>query len=152
MFQYQHLMIILMVLVYAITLSRGAYILVEVDSAHVSAPLRKTSVKHRPSMKKSFRFFYNNLWINIYTVWPEPIWIKVKSWWQILPQHQSTYLRGPEYASIEIPPFRPHFIKFSKTVFYEVNLTSQQSHLEVLLLSKFWSERGNFNWYRFWAS
>ena len=49
-------MISLMVLVYAITLSRGAYILVEVDSAHVSAPLRKTSVKHRPSMKKSFRF------------------------------------------------------------------------------------------------
>ena len=46
-----------MVLVYAITLSRGAYILVEVDSAHVSAPLRKTSIKHRPSMKKRFRFF-----------------------------------------------------------------------------------------------
>ena len=42
-------------LVYAITLTRGAYILVEVDSAHVSAPLRETSVKHRPSMKKSFR-------------------------------------------------------------------------------------------------
>ena len=34
----------------------------------------------------------------------------------LLPQHQSTYPRGPE--SIEIPPFRPHFIKFSKTVFY----------------------------------
>jgi hypothetical protein len=28
-----------------------------------------------------------------------------------------TYLRGPESASIEMPPFRPHFIKFSKTVF-----------------------------------
>ena len=37
------------------------------------------------------------------TVWPEPIWIKVNGWWQILPQHQSTYLRGPESASIEIP-------------------------------------------------
>ena len=34
---------------------------------------------------------------------------------QILPQHQSTYLRGPESASIEIPPFRTHFIKVSKT-------------------------------------
>ena len=34
-----------------------------------------------------------------------------------LPHHQSTYPRGPESASIEIPPFRPHFIKFSKTVF-----------------------------------
>ena len=40
-------------------------------------------------------------------------------------------------ASIEIPPFRLYFIKFSKTVFYEVNLTSQCSHLEVLLISKF---------------
>ena len=49
---------------------------------------------------------------------------------------------GPESASIEIPPFRPYFIKFSKTVSYEVNLVSQCSHLEVLLLSKFGSERG----------
>ena len=54
-------------------------------------------------------------------------------------------LGGPESASIEIPSFRPHFIKFSKTVFYEVNLVSQCSQLEVLLLSKFGSERGDFN-------
>ena len=26
------------------------------------------------------------------TVWPEPIWIKVKTSWRILSQHQSTYL------------------------------------------------------------
>ena len=87
-----------------------------------------------------------------YTVWPEQIWIKVRSWWQILPQHQSTYLRVPESASIEIPPFRSHFIKLSKTVFYEVNLVSQCSHLKVLLLSKFGSERGDFNWCRVWSS
>ena len=43
------------------------------------------------------------------TVWPQPIWIKVRSLWQISPQHQSTYLGGPESASIEIPPFRPKF-------------------------------------------
>ena len=64
----------------------------------------------------------------------------------------TTYLRAPESASIEIPPFRPHFVKFPKPVSYEVNLTSQHSHLEVLLLSKFWSERGDFHRYRFWAS
>ena len=58
---------------------------------------------------------------------------------------QSIYLRGPESASFKIPPFRPHFIKFPKSVFYEVNLVSQCSHLEVLLLSKFGSERGDFN-------
>ena len=78
------------------------------------------------------------------TVWPQPIWKKVVTWWQIPPQHQSTYLGGPESASIEIPPLRPHFIQFSKTVLYEVNLVSQCSHLEVLLLSKFGSERGGF--------
>ena len=31
------------------------------------------------------------------------IWIKVKSWWQILSQHQSKYLRGPKSVWIEIP-------------------------------------------------
>ena len=35
-------------------------------------------------------------------------------------------------ASIEIIPFRPPFINFSKTVSYEVNLASQCSHLKVL--------------------
>jgi hypothetical protein len=50
--------------------------------------------------------------------------------------------RRPESVSIEI---RPHFIKFSKTVFYSVNLVSKYSHLEVLLISKFGSEREDFN-------
>ena len=45
------------------------------------------------------------------TVWLEPIWKKVNTSQLLLPQHQSTYPRGPESASIEIPPFRPHFIK-----------------------------------------
>ena len=31
----------------------------------------------------------------------------------------STYLGGPELASIEIPPFRPHFIKFQKKFFLD---------------------------------
>ena len=84
------------------------------------------------------------------TVWQQQIWIKVKSWWQILPQHQSTNLRSPKFASI--PPFRPHFIKFSKFVCYEVNLTSQRSHLKVFLLIKFVSERRDFNSGRFWVS
>ena len=39
---------------------------------------------------KSFSFF------NKSTVWQEPIWIKVKTLWQILLQHQ----RGPESPSI----------------------------------------------------
>ena len=45
----------------------------------------------------------------LFTVWPEPIWITVSGWWQIPPQNQRTYLRGPESASIEIPTFRPKF-------------------------------------------
>ena len=44
---------------------------------------------------------------------------------------------------MEIPPFRPHFIKFSKIVFYEVNLVSQCSHLYLgTFTNKFGSERG----------
>ena len=57
----------------------------------------------------------------------------------------SKYIPRRTRISINIPPFRPHFIKFSKTVFYEVNLVSQCSHLGVLLLSKVGSERGNFS-------
>ena len=36
-----------------------------------------------------------------------------------LPHHQSTYPRGPESASIEIPPFRPfkNFFLLSKSCF-----------------------------------
>ena len=84
-----------------------------------------------------------------FKVWPGPIWIKVNICWQILPQHQSTYLRGRESASIEIPLFRSYFIKLSKTVSYTVNLTSQRSHLDILFQSIFWSNKGNFNWCRF---
>ena len=41
--------------------------------------------------------------------------------------------RGPFSTRIEIPPFGPNFIKFSKTVSYEVNLAAQSSPSEVLL-------------------
>ena len=58
------------------------------------------------------------LWLSSYTVWPQPIWIKVRSSWQIPLQHQSTYLGGPESVSIKIPPFRPHIIKFQKKTFF----------------------------------
>ena len=44
----------------------------------------------------------------------------MSGWWQIPPQQQSTYLGGPESASIEIPPFRPHFIKFQKYFFFRL--------------------------------
>ena len=46
--------------------------------------------------------------------------------------------RIPESASIEMPPFRPQYIKFPKTVFYSVNLVSPCT--EVLLLGKLWSK------------
>ena len=57
-----------------------------------------------------------------YTVWPQSIWIKVRTSWQIPPQHQSTCLGGPESASVEIPPFRPHFIKFQKKFFSDYSI------------------------------
>ena len=42
--------------------------------------------------------------------------------------------KSPESTSIEILSLRPHFIEFKKIVFYIVNLVSQCSHLEGLLL------------------
>ena len=40
---------------------------------------------------------------------------KVRTWWQISPQHQSTYQGGPKSAWIEILPFRRFlWSKFSK--------------------------------------
>ena len=73
----------------------------------------------RPKMKKKIKikWWEQNNWHLPTTVWPEQIWIKVRSWWQILPQHQTTYLRSQESASIEIPPFWLYFIEFSKKKF-----------------------------------
>jgi hypothetical protein len=55
---------------------------------------------------------------------------------EIPSQHQSTCLRGPKSASMEIPPFRPHFITFSKMLTFR--------GMYSLLISKFGSERGDF--------
>ena len=49
-----------------------------------------------------------HLELNTYLRFVQQIWIKVRSWWQIQTQHQSTYLGGPESVLMEIPPFRPH--------------------------------------------
>ena len=49
------------------------------------------------------------------------------------------------------PPFQTSLHKIFKNCFYDVNLVSQCSHLQVFLLSKFGSERGVFNWCRLWA-
>ena len=43
---------------------------------------------------------------HLHTVWPQPVWKKVRTSWQIPPQHQSKYQGGPESASIGIPPFQ----------------------------------------------
>ena len=88
----------------------------------------------------------------IFTVWPEPNLIKVSGWWQMPPQHQSAYIGKPESASIEIPPFQTSLHKIFKNWFLLSKSCSQCSHLEVLLLSKFGSEMGDFNRCRFWAS
>ena len=43
-----------------------------------------------------------------------------------------------------IPPFQTSLRKIFKSCFYEVDLTAQSSHLEVLLINEFGSERGDF--------
>ena len=43
----------------------------------------------------------------LWTVWPEPIWIKVKCWWQILLQRQSTLHTLEVRICINWNPFFP---------------------------------------------
>ena len=59
------------------------------------------------------------------TVWPEPIWKKVNTSQLPLTQHQSTYPRGPESASIEISPFQTQI--YLVNVPLNVNIVKQDS-------------------------
>ena len=82
-----------------------------------------------------------------FTVWPQPILSKVSGWWQIPPQHQRTYLGGPE--SIEITPFRPHFIRFQKKFFLDQHFFFQEqkkSFQETVFVQFFmyWKAKENF--------
>ena len=72
----------------------------EMCLSYLCAVIKKKSIKFKGCRQLNHE--YN-------TVWPQPIWKKVRSSSQIPPQHQSTYLGGQESASIEIPPFRPKF-------------------------------------------
>ena len=73
------------------------------------------------------------------TVWPEPIWIKVKKSWLLLPQHQSTHLRGPESASIQT---QIYLLKVS----LNVNIVKQDLLNKKQFLKILWSEvwKGGF--------
>ena len=74
------------------------------------------------------------------TVWPEPIWIKVKNIdFYILPQHQST-----ESASIEIPPFQTQI--YLVKVLLNGNIVIQDLLNKKQFLKILWSEvwKGGF--------
>ena len=59
----------------------------------------------------SWKYVNSKCWFYTYTVWPQPILKKVRTWWQIPPQHQSTYVpRRPRISINWNPPFRPIFI------------------------------------------
>ena len=49
-----------------------------------------------------------------------------------------------QFRNFETPPFRPHFINFSKKFSYKINLVLQCSHLEVLLLIQILAWKGGF--------
>ena len=63
----------------------------------------------------------------------------MKSWWQKYRCIKKVHNKRPRILS-----FRSLIMKFSKTVFYEVNIVSQCLHLEVLLQSKSASEKRGF--------
>ena len=54
---------------------------------------------------QTLKLNYCNYWLNLFAC---EILLIIKSW-LLLPHHQSTYPRGPESASIEIPSCRPKF-------------------------------------------
>ena len=70
--------------------------------------------------------------------------------------NESEWLVINTTAASKYLPMRPRICINWNTPFqivtYGVNLTSQYSYLEVILLSKLGSERGDFYWCRFWAS
>ena len=76
------------------------------------------------------------------TVWPEPIWIKVKKSRLLLAQHQSTYPKGPESAWIEIPQSQIYLVK----VPINVNIVRQDLLNKKQFLKILWSEvwKGGF--------
>ena len=103
----------------------------------------------------------NLRWLSQYGHWPESIQIhKSKNLVKNTTVASNYIPKGPRICINWNLPF--HFSDLSSydkifkscfsAVFYQVNLTWQQSHLGALLLSKFWSERRIFNWFRFWAS
>ena len=61
----------------------------------------------------------------------------LRSWWQILPHSKVHILEVQNLHQLRSLPFTPHYITFSKSVSHEVNLASQYSHLEVVLISNF---------------
>ena len=64
--------------------------------------------------------------ISLYTVWPEPIWIKVKKSWLLLPQHQGIFPRGLLHKIIKNWFFlgKSCFTMFTfRGTFYWVNLS-----------------------------
>ena len=60
--------------------------------------------------------------------------------------------RRPKISINWNPPFQTSLHRILKNCFLWSKSYFELSHLEVILLSKFWSERGDFHRYRFWAS
>ena len=65
------------------------------------------------------------------TVRPQPNWRKVRSWWQILPQHQSKYLGGPESAFLFLKK-KVLSLKNLLLKFYEVR--SERGRFQLMLI------------------
>ena len=70
-----------------------------------------------------------------YTVWPQPTWIKFRTWWQIPPQHQSTPLGGPESASEKFSDHSYFFFCF--TIHKKLNKSCSLENFFLFLKKKF---------------
>ena len=59
---------------------------------------RLASTPNFESHRHAWYLWSRNQHTGTVTVWPQPIWLKVRTSWEIPPQHQSTYLGGPKSA------------------------------------------------------
>jgi hypothetical protein len=80
---------------------------------------------------------------SINTVWPEPIWKKANASQLLLPQHQSTYPKGPESASIEISSQTQIYLE---KIPLNVNIVKQDLLNKKQFLKILWSDvwKGGF--------
>ena len=105
----------------------------------------------RITIKKKFPLYWKKKSSSDHTVWPQPIWKKIKDFMTNTTAASKYIPRRPRISINWNPPVSdPNLLsKFQKNVIFRKFL---KFFIFWNLLSKFGSERGDFNWCWLWAS